>query len=369
VPSVEEYERAGLYDPYSPTAADRLALLEFLAEHGLSVEEMTEGHLRRSLPAALADRTLRPGDRYTLAEVAERAGVTLEEAERMWRAVGFPAVDSTERIFAAADAGVLLAFKAAAGLLGEEAILDFSRVMGSSLARIAESAIWLFLSNVEAPLAEQNAGELALAQANLEAVTLLATVPQAMDAIFRFHVETAIRRSRVTRTTGSYDTSEMGVGFVDLVGFTTVSRQLSTGELSGLIHEFEGRAFDVVTAHDGRVVKLIGDEVMFVALDTPSLCEIALTLLEPFGDGDSAVTPRGGLAVGGLLTRGGDYFGPVVNVAARITDSAVPYEILVTTAVREQTEPVTPAFCFEPAGRRMLKGFDQPVELFSLTRA
>ncbi len=287
----------------------------------------------------------------------------------MRRAVGFPAVDPDERIFAEADAGTLIAFKTATGLLGEEAILDFSRVMGSSLARIAESAIWLFLSNVEAPLAEEGAGELALARANLEAVTLLAAVPEAMDAIFRFHVETAIRRSRLTRTTGSYDTSEMGVGFVDLVGFTTVSRQLSTRDLTDLIHEFEGRAFDVVTAHDGRVVKLIGDEVMFVTLDTTSLCEVALRLLEPFGDGDSTVTPRGGLAAGGLLARGGDYYGPVVNLASRIADSAVPHEILVTPDVREQTERGSSAFQFEPAGRRMLKGFDEPVELFSLTRA
>ncbi len=363
-----DYQAAGLYDPGAANAADQLALLEFLADHGLTVEEMVEGQRRRSLPAALADRILRPGDRYTLPEVAARADVTLEDAERIRRAVGFPAVDPADRIFAEADADTLKAFKTAAGLLGEEAILEFLRVMGSSLARVAESAIWLFLSNVEAPLAEQGAGELALARANLEAVTLLAAVPQAMDGIFRFHVETAIRRSRITRPAGSYDTSEMGVGFVDLVGFTRVSRQLSTRELTELIHEFEGRAADVVTAHDGRVVKLIGDEVMFVTLDAASLCEVALTLLEPFGEGDSTVTPRGGLAVGGLLTRGGDYYGPVVNLASRIADAAVPHELLVTPEVCEQAGRAGSAFRFEPAGRRMLKGHDDPVELFSLTR-
>ncbi len=369
MPTVAEYERAGLYDPTAENAADRLALLEFLAEHGMSIQEMIDGDARRSLPAALADRTLRPGERYTMAEIAERAGVDLQDAERIRRAVGFPAVDAAERIFTASDADTLMRFKAAAALLGDTAILDFSRVMGSSLSRIAESAIWLFLSQVEAPLAATGAGELALARANLEAVQLVATLPEAMDAVFRFHVETAIRRSRITRTAGSFDTTKLGVGFVDLVGFTTVSQQLSTRELTDLIQEFEARAFDVVTARDGRVVKLIGDEVMFVTLDTQSLCEVALTLIEPFGRGDSTVTPRGGLATGSLLARGGDYYGPIVNLASRIADSAVPHEILVTSGVRDATGEVSSEFRFDAAGRRMLKGFEDPVELFSLTRA
>jgi len=368
MPTVEDYERAGLYDPKSESATDRLALLEYLAGHGMTIEQMVDGEARRSLHATLADHILRPGERYTLGEIANRAAVAIEDVERWRRAVGFPPVDHDERIFTAAEADTFIHAQTGAALFGERAALGFSRVMGSSMARIAESAVWLFLSSVEAPLVEQQAGELALAQANVEAVNLLAAIPPAMDTIFRFQVETAIRRSRMTRRHHSFDTAEMGVGFVDLVGFTTLSHQLSTRELMELVQEFEARAFDVVTAHDGRVVKLIGDEVMFVTLDASSLCEVALTLLEPFGAGESTVTPRGGLALGGLLSYGGDYYGPIVNLASRIADSAVPHEILVTPDVRDATAEASSAFRFDPAGRRMLKGFEDPVELFSLTR-
>ena len=84
-----------------------------------------------------------------------------------------------------------------------------------------------------------------------------------------------------------------------------------------MIERFEETAYDVATARDGRVVKLIGDEVMFVTVDPAAACDIGLTLFERFAD-DAAVTPRGGLAYGDLLLRGGDYYGAVVNLAARV---------------------------------------------------
>jgi adenylate cyclase len=135
--------------------------------------------------------------------------------------------------------------------------------------------------------------------------------------------------------------------------------------LAELIERFEDAAYDIAAARDGRVVKLIGDEVMFVARDAASACDIALTLVERFA-GDPSVTPRGGLAIGELLLRGGDYYGPIVNLAARVADLAVPGELLVTLEVAAAAGP---AFRFEPAGKRMLRGFEEPVALHALARA
>jgi adenylate cyclase len=108
---------------------------------------------------------------------------------------------------------------------------------------------------------------------------------------------------------------------------------------------------------------------MYVALDATSASEIALALVERFGRSDASVTPRGGLAMGEILTRGGDYYGPVVNLASRIADLAVPNEILVTGELRERAEKSVAPLAFDAAGRRMLKGFDEPLELFALRRA
>jgi len=112
-------------------------------------------------------------------------------------------------------------------------------------------------------------------------------------------------------------------------------------------------------------VKLIGDEVMFVVRDPAAACEVALTLVDRFAN-DPAVTPRGGLAWGDILYRGGDYYGPTVNLAARVAQIAVPGELLVTTDVAAHADG--DAVHFEPAGKRMLKGFDEPVPLLAVTR-
>ena len=364
-----DYERAGLYDPDADNAADRLALLEWLMERGITLEQMKEAHAAGQLTGVAGDAVIRPGELLTLQEAADRAGVSVNNIESIRRAVGFPAITTDEPIFSAADVEAFRGFQLASDVLGERTLLEFTRVLGSSLGRVAESAVWLFLENIEAPLVGAQRGELALAQANLEATELLVSVPRAMDAIFRFHIQEAVRRSRAARIgTTTFDSAHLGVGFVDLVGYTPMSQQLSPRELGRLVAEFEGIAHDVVTSHDGRLVKLIGDEVMFVAVDPVAVCEIAVTLIERY-DSESDATPRGGLAVGDLLTRGGDYYGPVVNAASRIADLAVPSEILVTGELCSEVSKVSDAFQFDRAGRRMLKGFDEPVELFALSRA
>jgi class 3 adenylate cyclase len=68
------------------------------------------------------------------------------------------------------------------------------------------------------------------------------------------------------------------------------------------------------------------------------------------------------MAYGPVLARVGDYFGSTVNLAARLVDQAVPGEILVTRELAEQS-----GHTLEPAGRRMLKGFSEPVAVYSLT--
>ena len=81
---------------------------------------------------------------------------------------------------------------------------------------------------------------------------------------------------------------------------------------------------------------------------------------------ESEVQPHGGVAIGGLLTRGGDFYGPIVNLASRIGDIAVPNEILVTEEIVSGVATDSD-ITFEPAGRRQLKGFDEPIPLWSLS--
>ncbi len=361
-----EYEAAGLYDPSAPNASDRLALLEWLAEHGATLERMVRAQRESSLDGLGADLALAPADGLTLAEVAARAGLTPELIEAMRFSAGLPPVDPGERVFVSADVDGFAAAATGVALLGDEAARRLSRVTGSALARIAEAAVALFRVNVEGPIRDAHGSELALAEADWRGIQMLGVVPDALAGIFRGHLLTAIRRLRQARPGHSVDTARLAVGFVDLVGFTPMSRRLEPRELAAVVERFEDTAHDVATERDGRVVKLIGDEVMFAAVDPAAACDIALTLTERLCC-DSAAAPRGGVAWGEMLLRGGDYYGPIVNLAARIAEQAVPNELLVTPELAREAR--RPGLRFEPAGKRMLKGFEAPVTLMTVERA
>lgn len=365
-----EYEARGLYDANAPNAADRLALLNWLADQGITIEQMVEAADAGRLTAIAGDLALRPGPRLTMVEVAERTGFTTERVRQLSLTIGLPVEDPTERVYTPADVEVFKLFSVTTGLFPERSLMQFVRVFGASLGRIADAAVSLFLSDVETPITEAQAGELALARAQLDAVRALSSLSEHLETLFRAHMELAVRRNVAARMGASSKiTVFVAVGFVDLVGFTPLSQRLPVADLHSIVDEFEGAAYDTVASHGGRVVKLIGDEVMFVALEPVNACEIALTLVDRFGDVSSHVTPRGGLAMGEILTRGGDYYGPVVNLASRIADLAVPNEILVTPELRDGAEKNSAPFAFDPAGRRLLKGFDEPLELFALRRA
>jgi adenylate cyclase len=130
------------------------------------------------------------------------------------------------------------------------------------------------------------------------------------------------------------------VGFADLVGFTALSRAVDADELRSLLERFEGVATDVVSRHGGRIVKTLGDEVLFVCTDVAAALEIAFDLHAEVPDDDDRLMLRIGLAYGEVLPRYGDVYGPVVNIASRLTSHARPGTTLLddelTDAVRER---------------------------------
>src|SRR2546426_475973 len=159
-----EFKAAGLYDPRAPGAADRLALLEWLAARGITIEQMVRSQREGSLTGLAGDLTLQPGKRLTLRELAAQMGGTPAGIEAVRLAAGLPPVDPDEPTFSKGDARSFTAFAAGASQFGERAVLRFARVIGSALARIADAAVSLFVVNIEAPIRETRAGELALAK-------------------------------------------------------------------------------------------------------------------------------------------------------------------------------------------------------------
>jgi adenylate cyclase len=332
----------------------------FLRSLGATEEQIETARRESHIAGLAADLVLAEGATLTAAELAERAGLEVDAALRLWRTLGVAVADDSRPMFSERDVG----FTAYIGELnpvghhGDELL----RVLGESLARVAEAAVSVYVQTVEPRLDLPEIDQVVWAQDLAQATTVALRLGDAMGIIFGHHMRDAIDRQRFAQT----DVTErslhrLAVGFVDLVGFTPLSLHTAPTALLELISTFETEAFEAARAHNGRIVKHIGDEVMFVALDAASGCAIARDMTAAYGG--EGVEPRGGVAFGEVITRHGDYYGTVVNLASRLADLAVPKEVLVDQATMASAEG---RFAFRPAGLRLLKGFDQPFEVFSL---
>ena len=346
----------------------RGALLAFLEERGVDPDDIAEAMTEDSLWELTTELLLGTSDDLTTEELADRASLTPDQLARVLRALGLDDDTWSTEDVVLATAG-LETFKL---FRDEDAALRLLRVTGNSMRRIAEASVAAYIATVERPLNETDASVLAHAQAQALGIDGASRMAEGFPYLFRRHLRDVIRRGRASRViTSDYTTARLAVGFVDLVGFSSLAQELTPAGLSDLLDDFEDRAYDTIAEHGGQLVKHIGDEIMFVVLEPGAACEITLSLVDAFRDEHSAVTPRGGLAAGDLLTREGDYYGVEVNLAARLADIAVPQEILVSADTKRLAEKDDDAreLLFEPAGRRALKGFAVPVEVFSLGRA
>ena len=360
--ALDDWVAAGIYDPDAPHAAQRLELLEWLAAQGIDTDAMVEACERGQLSALAADRKLRPGRRMTVHQIAQEVGLPFETVISVHRSTGMPPSADDDPVYTDADVQLFQLFGLASKVFSPDELAHFIRVVGNSMRRIAEAAGEMFLRDVEAPIYEQAGGTpLEVAKANLAGIELAHMASGIFDPMFRSHLEMSTRTVRLAREgLDDYSTVPLTIGFVDLSGFTSRSGALSPAELLDLVMTFEATSVDLVAEHGGRLVKLIGDEVMFSTVGPSEACAIATGLVRHasslVGGG------RAGLAYGHVITSGGDLYGEIVNLASRIVDIAVPGEILVNEAVTERADGLR----FDPAGRRQLKGFAEPVRLWSL---
>jgi class 3 adenylate cyclase len=351
-----EFEKLGLYDPHAAHAAQRLELLEFLVRLGANSDDLVA--YRDELPGLASVVAIRGGPALTLTEAAERSGLTEEKIRRLNRAAGFPEPGPGDQVFSEGFVGVAEAIAAAETVFGEEAVLQLIRVMGSAMARVADALVSAFLVNVEPTVRGEDPVGLAVARANSDAAALLPGVGPALDVLLRQHLIAARRTILGDAADSGYETQRLCVGFVDLVGSTELAQRLSTRELGAVLTEFENVAADTVIAGGGRVVKLIGDEILYTAGDERSVCTIALELAGAFADHPRVPMVRVGVTGGDVMLRDGDVFGPVVNLAARAVNVAGPGEIVAPPAI-----PAAAGRASEPLGQRALKGFEDGVEL------
>ncbi len=318
-----------------PAGADSLAsLAEVLAGAGLGPEEIARARDEGTL-ALIALERLALGQqlRYDVAAAVALTGLSERDLRHMWRSLGFPEPEPGEPVFSDED---VRNFRAVAELLEAGAIqpeiaYSMTRVIGSSMAKVANAVVDTV--NARAEGADDEGPPFDAPPPLVEGELVLSRFPAILEQVWRRHLQVAARR-RLLR--GEAEGAEgLVVGFADLVDFTALAQQASDEELAGVVDHFEHLTYDVIVGNGGRVVKMIGDEVMFVVEDPVAAAEIALGLADESRDAAELTDVRVGMALGPALEREGDVYGPTVNLASRATGIAYPGTVVVSAELKE----------------------------------
>lgn len=290
----------------------------------------------------------------TRVEVADRAGVPLELAQELWRLLGFAHQTDDAVAFTASDVHALelTADLMRIGILGEDSQAALVRTWGRSYARLAEWQTSLLAGlAVEGPDPDVRMAELAAG--------VLPRVEALQSYVWRRHLASAASRLLSVESTGASET-DMAVCFVDIVGYTTQSKNLAEGELVAWIERFEQEATGIAVDHGGRVIKTIGDEILVTADDPHAAARIALLLVERGLDEDDPFPAVcAGVSYGPVVSRLGDVYGPTVNIAARLTSVARPGTVVVDRGLHDALAPRAGA---PPAEEDAAVGADLPGE-------
>ncbi|MDG5482057.1 adenylate/guanylate cyclase domain-containing protein [Mycolicibacterium gadium] len=343
-------------------ARGRAALIDYLNKLGFSVDEMVEAERRGRLFGLAGDALQGPGRPiYSLRTAADALGVSLPEVATAWTALGLTIADPDALTLSQLDVDGLSTWVAIKELVGDEPALAFLRTLGNAMARVAEAGgTMVRMAQPDLLMAISN-DELTTAMAYREITEITQTFGVLIDAVFRQHIISARTHFEGVITDASANVV-CGVGFADLTGFTQLTQVMDPTDLLDLLVEFGGSVSDIVHTDGGRVVKFIGDEVMWVTSTPDLLVKVAIDLVEHPRARETGLKVRAGLGYGSVLGIYGDYFGNPVNLAARLVAAAAPGQILASSDVRDQL-PEWPAIPQEPL---TLKGFDEPVTAYDL---
>ncbi|TVT35011.1 adenylate/guanylate cyclase domain-containing protein [Amycolatopsis rhizosphaerae] len=291
--------------------------------------------------------------RYTRLEVAEKTGVPIERATRLWRALGFATVGDDEVVFTDADVEAVRTADQliSSGLLDARLEVPVTRALGQHLSRLAEwqvHMLWaLITENEELGRDEKQVARLV--------ERLVPELQRVQDFVWRRHLAAFAGRALAAPDEDLEARTEVA-GFADMVGYTRLTRRIDDAELSEILERFEALATEIVAEHHGRIVKMIGDEVLFVADTAADAAEIALTLAEHTSLDPTLPEVRCGMAAGRILNRFGDVYGSVVNLASRLTGLARPGTILVDRELASELRD-DPDYVLRPRRPASVRGY------------
>ena len=297
--------------------------------------------------------------RYTRLQVAELAGMAPERTQRLWRALGFPDAADDDPAFTDADVQAL-------GVLSDADRLRLRRRRDRGLDRPGDGAVAVPAGRLADRHARRRPGPRRATPASAaggrpdEAVE--AARARCCRSCARSRTTCGAGTSRPTPTgcwppTGHGDRRELAVGFADLVGYTSRSRGMGGRELGAMVEDFESIAAEVIARHHGRVVKTVGDGVLFTAAVRGRRRRDRAAAARGLGRRGAAAA-AGGRRLRPVLTRLGDVYSPVVNLASRLTSLARPGHRAGRPRARPAAARTCRAYRVRPLRRVSVRGYD-----------
>nr|WP_225217051.1 adenylate/guanylate cyclase domain-containing protein [Arthrobacter pullicola] len=307
-------------------------------------------------------------------EAAAGAGVSLLSARKLWRAMGFPNLDDDAVFFTEADRDALSTVIQLVRdeQLTEEAAISIMRSIGQMTDRMV---VWQVEALVEEMVVQRGITD---AEARKKLVAALPDLIEPLEKTLVYawkrQLNAAIQRLALRAEAGlaSHDADAddnplplaRAVGFADLVSYTSLSRQMNEKTLAQMVQRFEHKCSEIISVGGGRLVKTIGDEVLFNAETPEAGAEISLALAKAFSEDELLPSARVAVVWGRVLSRLGDIYGPTVNLASRLTSLAEPGTVL-TDASTAAALRSNDSFVLIPHPPRNVRGFGEihPVTL------
>jgi len=147
--------------------------------------------------------------------------------------------------------------------------------------------------------------------------------------------------------------------FTDLEGSTALAEALGDRRWLVLVDNHFQIVSDIVQEHHGQFVKSLGDGTLSIFPSANEALMAALEMQEAVAS--ASEEPRLGLRIGihtgDVVQSSGDFFGTVVNKAARITTAAAAGEILVSDVTRAMVGGTT-EFRFTDTDPKQFKGLE-----------
>lgn len=344
-------------------ARERAPLIQYLDGLGFTTEQMTEAEGRGRLFGLAGDVLQQSGPPiYSLRDAAEMLALPVADVSRSWGALGLTVAGPDDPALSQADVDGLSTWADMRAAIGDEAATGLLRMVGSAMARLSEAVSSTIRAGAPNIRIDQSHDELLTAQVYRTASAFVPRIGALIDAVHRHHLRsTRAYFEHVVRDASA--SVVCGIGFADVSGFTQLTQRLPTTDLTALLKEFTGAAADTVHTAGGRLIKFIGDEVMWVAPSPEQLAQVAVDLVGHPRVAEEGLQIRSGLDYGSVLALSGDYFGSPVNLAARLVAAAAPSQVLISAGLhgllpgRATTGPET----------LTLKGFDEPVTAYALT--